>query len=236
MREYPPPCSGKLHNWCRQRILAIRHKFHRLRLKREFGRKTPVPTILSSDCIGGVMSHELGLPFRSPTVNLYFETQEGFFAYVEHLQYYVSVIPECCAPGYNAGRAYPIGVLRGDGDLPDVRLHFLHYRTFDEACAAWIRRSARIDWGNICVVMYADVPEESELVDRFAALPYARKVLLSCTRMNRPFVFTYDFPFLPLEEPVPGLMLLYDGISGRRLLDHFDYPAFLRDGTIRAAQ
>lgn len=110
--------------------------------------------------------------------------QEGFFAYVEHLHYYASVVPENCAPGYNAGRAYPIGVLRGDGDLPDVRLHFLHYRTFDEACAAWIRRTGRIDWENICVVMYADVPEESELVNRFAALPYARKVLLSCTRMN----------------------------------------------------
>lgn len=72
--------------------------------------------------------------------------------------------------------------------------------------------------------------------DRFAALSYARKVLLSCTCMNRSFVFTYDFPFLPLEQPVPGLILLYDGITGRRLLDRFDYPAFLRDGAIRAAK
>lgn len=177
------------------------------------------------------MSHEHGLPFRSPTVNLYFETQEGFFAYVEHLQYYASVVPENCGTGYNAGRAYPIGVLRGDGDLPDVRLHFLHYRTFDEACAAWIRRTGN-RLGEYLHGHVADVPEESELVNRFAALPYARKVLLSCTRMNRPFVFTFDFPFLPLEEPVPGLLLLYDGISGRRLLDRFDYP--LSCATVRS--
>ena len=33
---------------------------------------------------------------------------------------------------------------------------------------------------------------------------------------------------------VPGRILDYNGLSGRRYLDDFDYVAFLNDGTIRA--
>lgn len=45
--------------------------------KRNRARLTnPNPTVFASNCNGGVMTHDLGLQFRSPTVNLYIRPKE----------------------------------------------------------------------------------------------------------------------------------------------------------------
>ena len=44
-------------------------------------------TIISSNCIGGVISHKLGLRFMSPTVNLFIEPS-SFVKFCKNLTYY----------------------------------------------------------------------------------------------------------------------------------------------------
>lgn len=44
-------------------------------------------SIISTNCIGGVLSHDLGLQFKSPTVNLFFRA-EDFIKFCENLEYY----------------------------------------------------------------------------------------------------------------------------------------------------
>ena len=44
-------------------------------------------TIISSNCLGGVISHKLGLKFMSPTVNLFIEPS-SFVKFCKNLTYY----------------------------------------------------------------------------------------------------------------------------------------------------
>ena len=46
-------------------------------------------TILCNNCVGGVILHELGERFNSPTVNLFFGA-EDYIKFLEKLDYYLS--------------------------------------------------------------------------------------------------------------------------------------------------
>ena len=63
------------------------------------------PTIISHNCIGGVLSHELGLKFLSPTVNL-FMVNEDFIKFCENLEYYLSLD---ITPYDGEIKIYPLG-------------------------------------------------------------------------------------------------------------------------------
>lgn len=216
-----------LGTWLRRRLIGVTHRVRRMLLARRF-RHVPPPTILSFDCVGGVIAHELHLPFRSPTVNLYFDSYDGFLDYLFHLSYYVGVSPEPDGYREQDGHRYPVGVLPGGELYPDVKIHFLHYPTFEAAAAKWRERTARIDFDRICVIMQVDRPDR-RLMERFAALPCPRKVVLTYDDYDAPFVFRIH----SLERFVPGRLLDYRGLLGRRYLDDFDYVTFLRDGVIR---
>lgn len=174
------------------------------------------------------MAHELRRPFCSPTVNLYFESHDGFLSYVEDLAYYTVTELRACGSGLCAGREYPIGMLQGDDRHHDVRIHFLHYRTFEEACNKWETRTRRICPERIAVVLHVDGIDE-RIMERFAALPYTKKVVIAYEPSIRPFVYTLRF----LTDFTAGRLLRFKGCTGRRYLDEFDYAAFLNAGVIR---
>ena len=60
-------------------IAPIRHKFYRMKVINKN------VSIISQNCLGGVISHDLGLRFLSPTVNLYM-TSSDFMLFVENLR------------------------------------------------------------------------------------------------------------------------------------------------------
>jgi len=47
-------------------------------------------TIISNNCTGGFVYHDLGLRFNSPTINLSFASDKDFFSFAENLPYYLS--------------------------------------------------------------------------------------------------------------------------------------------------
>ena len=63
--------------------LAIRR---RAKMRNELTNKTP--TFLCPNCIGGLLFHDLGLQFRSPTVNLMMY-QTDFLKFVLHMDDYL---------------------------------------------------------------------------------------------------------------------------------------------------
>ncbi|MDE6655553.1 MAG: DUF1919 domain-containing protein, partial [Anaeroplasmataceae bacterium] len=73
---------------------------------------------------------------------------------------------------------YPIGQLK------DIKIHFLHYKTFSEAKEKWDIRKLRINWNNIFVIMSDRDNFYPELVDEFLKLPY-KKVLFSHKDYNQ---------------------------------------------------
>lgn len=70
------------------------------------------------------MSHDLGLQFKSPTVNLFFRA-EDFIKFCENLEYYLSIdeFVECTDPAIIGNRTYPIVY------LGDLILFLVHYNT-----------------------------------------------------------------------------------------------------------
>ena len=46
-------------------------------------------TLISQNCIGGVFYHDMGLPFQSPTINLYFKAAD-FIKFVLNLEDYLA--------------------------------------------------------------------------------------------------------------------------------------------------
>lgn len=97
-------------------------------------------TILSQNCIGGVMYHDMGMGYASPTVGLFFSGKD-FLRLAQDPERYLPLEPEMFW-----GETYPMG------RLGDITIHFMHYETCREAKKAWCRRARRVDYGRIAVL------------------------------------------------------------------------------------
>src|SRR5574344_2087328 len=64
-------------------------------------------SIISQNCVGGVLYHDLGLKFTSPTINLYFEPLD-FMRYILNLRKYNDCVPKIYM---DEKRGYPVGKL-----------------------------------------------------------------------------------------------------------------------------
>lgn len=128
-------------------------------------------SIISQNCIGGVIYHDMGKRFLSPTINL-FLTCPDFVKFVLNLEYYMSLKLQM-----NWEEEYPVG------KLEDIKIYFMHYQTCTEAKEAWDRRKARIDWDNI-LVLSTDMEEFTDNVfESWQKIQYP-KVLFSAKRWD----------------------------------------------------
>ena len=97
-------------------------------------------TIISQNCIGGVLYHDMGMQFASPTINLFFSGSD-FIRFVQNLDYYLRLDLTM-----SWEETYPIG------RLEDITIHFMHYNTCAEAQEAWERRKQRVDYSKVLVL------------------------------------------------------------------------------------
>ena len=104
-------------------------------------------TLIARDCIGGILYHQLGLKFLSPTINLFF-TPEDFNYFCLNLKEYIDGKLE---EFKDDSIPYPVGLLTPKTGQP-IKVHFMHYKTFIEAKQKWNKRKERINWDNIFVV------------------------------------------------------------------------------------
>lgn len=66
------------------------------------------PCIIASNCNGGIIYHDLGLKFLSPTINLFFYPQD-YLKFIMNLDHYVKA--QLCPPIVVENNRYPIGIL-----------------------------------------------------------------------------------------------------------------------------
>lgn len=129
-------------------------------------------TLISQNCIGGCIYHDLGLEFSSPTINLFIEG-EDFCRFVENLKYYLNVPAK--EAGYRqhatSGKVYPLIT------VSDVLVHALHYESCENAVSAWNRRSRRSNLDNVYVIANSwNLLERRELIYRILKTPYPKVV------------------------------------------------------------
>ena len=181
-------------------------------------------TILSSNCTGGILSHDLGLQFRSPTVNLYMKCDD-FVRFCENLDYYLNKdFEECRDPEIIEDRTYPIGY------LDDLTVYFVHYRSFEEAVQKWNERKKRIRWDNIFILHTDREGCSEEMKDRFEKLPYPKVLFTHLPNEKHPSCFYlkgYE------EQDCVGIITDHNTMDGKRPVDQFDYVAWLNGKTRR---
>lgn len=173
-------------------------------------------SILCNNCVGGVILHELGERFNSPTVNLFFNT-EDYIKFLENLDYYL----QQSLVEIQSDRGYPVA------KLDDITIYFMHYSTFDEAKRIWEKRTSRINQNNLYVILVQQNGCTEDLLKRFDNLPYEHKVALTAKPIQNIECFYY---ISGSEQPNGDVMDLcqYKGkFTGRRWIDDFDYVGFL---------
>lgn len=178
-------------------------------------------SLLCNNCNGGTVSHDLGLQFRSPTVNLFFYS-DHFFRFCENFDYYIAqpLVP-CENPQHKPEIEYPVC------NLGDLELHFLHYSSFEQAKEKWDSRTARLNRDNIFVMWTFFDGTDEEMLARFDKIPFQNKVAFT----------ERDFPQYPSAHYIPGfeerglgVLTLFDGLMGKRVIDHFDYVEWFNSG------
>lgn len=110
-------------------------------------------TIISNNCWGGHAYRWYDLPYRSPTVGLYFWA-EDYLKFVSDLRHYIDGHLEFIPPSESRHfeSLKELGQLNVPiGLIDDVEIVFLHYKTETEAREKWERRCKRINWDHILV-------------------------------------------------------------------------------------
>lgn len=173
-------------------------------------------TILCNNCVGGVILHELGERFNSPTVNLFF-CAEDYIKFLERLDFYIKQpLIEI-----ESDRGYPVAKLN------DITIYFMHYTSFDDAKRTWEKRVRRINKNNMYVIMVQQTKCTESLLEKFDSLPYEHKVAF----VSKPMEYIKCSYYIPCSEQANGEvrdLCAYKGrLTGRRWIDDYDYVSFL---------
>lgn len=176
-------------------------------------------SIISMNCNGGIISHDLGLKFLSPTINLFMRADD-FIKFCENLEYYLNIdkmIP-CMDKDIIEQRTYPIVY------LGDLILYLVHYSSIEEAERKWNERKKRINKSNIVILNTDREGMTDELKDRFEKLPY-RKVMFThlpdTVHSSCFYIKGYE------KETSVGIITDHNTWDGKRPIDQFDYVEFL---------
>ena len=119
------------------------------------------------------MSHDLGVRFNSPTINLYFEAVD-YIRFLENLDYYLA----CTLTFEENSLTYPIGY------LDDVKIYFVHYASIDDAKNKWEERKKRLNKDNLFIIMTDRDGCNFEILKRFDQLPYKNKIIFTAQKYD----------------------------------------------------
>lgn len=136
-------------------------------------------SIISNNCWGGSVYEDLQLKYQTPTVGLFFfapcyikflndlqNNLKGELIFIKNSKYEKG-------KGLQAVEPYPIGLIRGE-----IEIHFLHYKTEQDALIKWNKRAKRVNFNNLFLSFTDNEECTLEEIKSFDALPY-KKVFFS---------------------------------------------------------
>ena len=181
-------------------------------------------TILSPTCIAGVIYHELGHPFLSPTINLWMHDKD-FYKFVNNLKGYL---------------AHDLVFVEGIDETPtayldDILIHFNHYHSDEEAREKWNTRKARMNYDNLFIIG-GDNPDGGVVTDEDIAslghIACVNKLVFTIRDLPR-LDYTMKLPKDPEKECINVYMFDKTSVLGRyRWEKTFDYVSWLNKGLI----
>lgn len=203
----------------RRRIWKICKRFRNKSYRRRFT-NTGV-SIISMNCTGGILYHDLGLQFLSPTVNMFMRA-EDFIKFCENLEYYLNIdtFKKCSDPNIIGDRTYPVAM------LGDIYLFLVHYHSVEEAQSKWNARKRRINKDKIVILNNDREGMTSELKDRFERLPYKKVMFTHLPDAVHPscyYIRGYE------TQDCVGIITDGAGLTGLRPIEQFDWIEFLNE-------
>lgn len=197
----------KIQNQINKPFRKIINRLNKLRLKNQDF------SVIASNCNGALILHDLGQRFNSPFVNLYLEPKD-FIRYLSNIEYYQQS-ELTFAFALEQQSHYPIG------QLADIRIHFLHYHSVQDAKQKWLERSARLNLDNLFIMMTDRDGCTYEDLQAFDKLPFKNKVVFT----HKPYSeFKSAFYIKGFEnQPQVGDLFGYSGLFGKKYYDQFDY-------------
>ncbi len=201
-------------------VRKIYRRIHRFFLRKRLKNKNF--TILAPTCIAGVMYHELGQKFLSPTINLWMYDKD-FLKFVHNLKDYLS---------------YDLRFVDGIDDTPtaylnDILIHFNHYHSNEEAKQKWDERKQRVNYDNLFIIM-ADQPDGGMITHEdmlsLKNVPCKGKVVLSVKEYDD-IDYIVHLPKDPEKDCVNMYMFDKSPILKRfRWEREWDYVSWLNSG------
>lgn len=172
------------------------------------------------------MYHDLDLRFTSPTINLFFD-EEDYFELLSHLEHYLQSVPtEITLEGID----YPVGVLRRGSR--QITVHFMHYRSFENARVKWVERAKRADLDNLYIVFEHPTPCEDDdpWLHRFLSLPFEHKLMFTdCRKLRHSYDHVVHMPVYERTFSPGEIIKRKNPLTCQRYLDDYDYVSFLSE-------
>ena len=196
---------------------AFQIKRRQIYLKKERLRlKNKDITLISNNCNGGVLLHELGIRFNSPFVNMNIPAKD-YIKYLSRLDYYNSLTPTF---DESLNKKYPVG------KLDDITIEFIHYNSNEEAVSKWEERKKRMNKQNLFIIFTEQTDCSEALVEEFDRLPFKNKVVFTYRQYEHLKSAVY------LEEFKDNLLGVYmflgfkNHFSSKRKYDVFDFVSW----------
>lgn len=183
-------------------------------------------TIIANNCIGGIIYHDLGLKFMSPTINLWF-TPSDYIKLLQHPHDFLS--NTSMTEDTSTNLSYPVGILSSP-DYGEIKVYGEHYKDFDELKEKWDDRTQRINWDNLLVFFIERDGCTYEDLLAFDQLPYEKKIAF--TKKEYPELKnTIVLPNTYNEEKaeVKNLCDALKELPEFRDIDRFDFVKFIND-------
>ena len=194
---------------------------HRNRMRKRLTNKDV--TLLCPNCLGGILFHDLGLKFNSPTVNLML-TQKDFLQFVQNLDVYRKGTLTFFK---DSELACPCAYLQVK-NYPDVKITFTHYHNEQEAHLKWNERYTRIKKDNVFICLQERDGITYEDIKRLASLKVKGIVVFTAHRYD-------DIPYTVYMDKYKsdgevGNILKKNHISGKREYEqYFDFVKWFNE-------
>lgn len=165
MKKYHIPSAISISRFVKDKILqTIRIHLSKKYLKRN---KLTIPkdiSIISNNCLGGVIYHDFELEFKSPTINCFFMADD-YVKYISNLEYYntLDVRAEIDSTIRNNTIILYIG---------DICAHFIHDNNPEKVVSDWYRRRERVNMENLFIIGSDRDGWNDEAMEIFKRCPY----------------------------------------------------------------
>lgn len=208
----------KIFSYIRQKIfnflykIQLKRRNHFLNKQRELLKNKDF-TLIANNCNGGVLSHELGLRFNSPLVNLFINT-EDYVKYLKNFDYYNSLTLSFVT---DDTKSYPIG------KLDDVTIDFVHYKSNEEAEQKWEERKKRINKNNMFIIFTEQNDCTEQCLKEFDNLPFENKVVFTYKKHDSIKSAVFVKKYENSHDGVTMFLDFEDRFSIKRNYDCFDF-------------